>query len=332
MAMSDIWMEYTIFLLKALTIFGGIGFIITQVVRAKKNSSNLSAVSITKLNAEYDKTQAYLQQVACSRKDRKKREKELKKSKKQCQKNTKKSAKPRVFILSFKGDLRASAAEALRDEITAILLIAQAKDEVVVKLESPGGCVHDYGFAASQLARIREQEIMLTIAVDKMAASGGYLMASVANKIIAAPFAVIGSIGVILQTPNFHKLLKENNIQFEQLTAGDEKRTLTVFGHNTNEARKKAQAQIDQIHTLFIEFIQRYRPHIEPKQVATGKAWHASEAIDLQLIDALTTSDDYLFSLRHSHDLYTINKPSIKKSKLKQITSNISAWLLYNPV
>src|SRR4051794_18386256 len=148
-------------------------------------------------------------------------------------------ARRRVYVLDFHGDLAASKVDYLRNEITAVLTSAREQDKVLVRIESPGGLVHSYGLAASQLERVRERKIRLVAAVDKVAASGGYLMASVADHIIAAPFALIGSIGVVAQIPNVHRLLKKHDVDVEVLTAGKYKRTLTVFGENTDQGRAK---------------------------------------------------------------------------------------------
>lgn len=215
--------------------------------------------------------------------------------------------RPRVFVLDFTGDIRASAVASLRDEVTAILQVAGTADEVVVRLESPGGMVHSYGLAASQLARIRDRGIRLTAVVDKVAASGGYMMACVADRIVAAPFSIIGSIGVVMQLPNFHRLLKRKDIDFELLTAGEHKRTLTLFGENTEPARSKAREDLEDTHRLFKEFITQYRPGLDIDKVATGEHWFASRARAIGLVDELMTSDDYLLQRLDTHDVYGIS-------------------------
>lgn len=218
----------------------------------------------------------------------------------------KKRDKKRIFVLDFKGDVWASSVTALREEISAILPVARKNDEVVVRLESGGGVVQDYGFAASQLKRLREKKIHLTVLVDKIAASGGYMMASVADKLVAAPFAVIGSIGVLAEMPNFNRLLKKFDIDYELITAGEYKRTLTVFGENTREGREKMVDQLEDIHTLFKDFIQEHRPDVPMDKVATGEYWHGSRALELGLIDSVQTSDDYLITACERADVYKI--------------------------
>ena len=212
-----------------------------------------------------------------------------------------------MFVLDFDGDIRASAVSHLRQEITALLTIANKDDEIMVRLTSPGGMIPHYGLAASQLQRIRQREIPLTIAVDKVAASGGYMMACVANKIIAAPFAIIGSIGVLAQIPNFHRLLEKHHVEFEQLTAGEYKRTLTMFGKNTKEARGKMQEELEETHELFKDFITQNRNQIDIHQVATGEHWFASKAKEFNLIDDLQTSDDYLLQASNHRDVYHLS-------------------------
>ena len=201
---------------------------------------------------------------------------------------------PKLFILNFNGDIKASQTEQLRDEITRIILLAQAGDEVMVKIDSPGGAVNGYGLAASQLERLRHRNIPFSVCIDRMAASGGYLMACIANKIYAAPFAIVGSIGVIAQLPNFNKWLKKHNIDFEQVTAGQYKRTLTMFGENTKEGRKKFTEDLETIHQNFKDHVLAFRPQINIEKAATGEHWLAKDAMALGLVDELKTSDDYL--------------------------------------
>lgn len=229
----------------------------------------------------------------------------------------------KVFVLSFDGDIKASGVAALREEVTAIINIANPlQDEVVVCLESGGGMVHAYGLAAAQLARIRELNIPLTVAVDKVAASGGYLMACVANKILAAPFAIIGSIGVIVQMPNFHRLLKQKNIDFEQLTAGDYKRTLTLFGENTEEGRQKLREEIEEIHHLFKNQIHHYRQSLDIEKIATGEHWMGTQALELNLVDEIKTSDDYLLALSKHATVYELSY-QMKKSIGEKLAASV---------
>lgn len=216
------------------------------------------------------------------------------------------SGQQRVFVLNFHGDIRAQTVEAMREEVTTVLTMATDKDEVVVKVESGGGMVHAYGLAASQLQRVRDKGLTLTVCVDKVAASGGYMMAVVANKIIAAPFAVLGSIGVLVQIPNFHRLLKKHDIDYEMLTAGEYKRTLTVFGENTDKGREKFQEDLEDTHVLFKEFVAEQRPQLDIEKVATGEVWFGKRALERGLVDELQTSDAYLVARCESAEVYEV--------------------------
>ena len=228
---------------------------------------------------------------------------------------TRKKNNQKVYVLDFKGDMAASAVESLREEITLILATAKAgRDRVVLRLESPGGMVHGYGLAAAQLVRLRDAGFNLTICVDKVAASGGYMMACIANEIVSAPFAVLGSIGVVAQVPNFNRLLKEHNVDFELYTAGQYKRTVTMFGENTEEGKAKFEEELQQTHVLFKHFVEKYRPQLNVEKVATGEHWYGQDALDLNLVDKLQTSDEYLLSLLPQHDIYVIQtrkKPTL---------------------
>lgn len=221
----------------------------------------------------------------------------------------------KVYVLDFKGDTAASAVDNIREEITLILATAKAgRDRVVVRLESPGGMVHGYGLAAAQLVRLRDAGFQLTICVDKVAASGGYMMACIGSEIIAAPFAVVGSIGVVAQVPNFNRLLKEHHVDFELYTAGQFKRTVTMFGENTPEGKAKFEEELQQTHELFKHFVEKYRPQLNMEMVATGEHWYGRDALDLNLVDKLQTSDEYLLGLLPQHDVYVIQtrrKPTL---------------------
>lgn len=215
--------------------------------------------------------------------------------------------RPRVYVLRFEGDIRASSVESLREEITAILTMARPEqDRAIVCLESPGGMVPSYGLAAAQLARLREAGMDLTVTVDRVAASGGYMMAAVGHRIVAAPFAVLGSIGVVAQIPNFHRWLTRNDIDIELLTAGEYKRTLTMLGENTDEGRKKFREQLEEAHELFKTFLTRYRPQLDLEQVATGEHWYGEQAREMGLADELRTSDDLLLELIREADVFEL--------------------------
>ena len=221
--------------------------------------------------------------------------------------------KDRTFVIHFDGDTAASGVDFLSVEISAVLTMAGANDEVVICLESPGGMVHSYGLAASQMMRIRNKGIPLTAIVDRVAASGGYLMAAVANKILAAPFAVIGSIGVVAQIPNLHRLLKKNDVDVEVLTAGKYKRTLTLLGENTDEGREKFREELEDVHALFQEFVAENRPELDIEAVATGEAWYGKRALELKLVDGLATSDEYLIELCETRDVFEVTWEETKK-------------------
>ena len=222
--------------------------------------------------------------------------------------------KSKVFVLDFKGDIKASEAENLKLCITQCLELLDPKDdEVVLRLESPGGLVSGYGLAASELSRFRENGLRVTVCVDKVAASGGYLMSCVADQIVAAPFAVLGSIGVVAGMPNFNKILKKNDIDYELLTAGKYKRTLTMFGENTEEGKQKFLDQLEQIHVLFKNFVSRYRPKLDIEEIATGEYWFGEDAIKLNLADKIQTSEDYLIELSKSKDLFLLTHKEKKK-------------------
>lgn len=298
--------QYGLFLLKVVTLIAGILIVVAVtagILGKSKEERFKGKLDIKKLNKKYREMTDQLQEHLLSKKALKTYTKVQEKS----EKETEEHARRRVFVLDFNGDIKASAVDNLREEITSILSVAKVTDEILIRLESPGGAVHAYGLAASQLLRIKDKKIPLIVCVDKVAASGGYLMACVAEHIIAAPFAIIGSIGVIAQLPNFNKLLKKNAIDFEQLTAGEYKRTLSLFGENTDEGRHKLQEEIEVIHQQFKDFIAHNRPQININQVATGEHWTAARALELNLVDRLMTSDDYLWNASHHADIYEIS-------------------------
>lgn len=312
--MAEFFLEYGLFLAKTVTLV--VAFIavvlVIVAVASKKQPQGKDSIEIKKLNQKYDDMAMAVNSSILPKNAVKKLTKEEKQKHKQKQKSPEEERR-RIFVLNFHGDIRASAVASLREEITAILMVANEKDEVFVRLESGGGVVHAYGLAASQLMRVRERNIPLTVAVDKVAASGGYMMACVANKIIAAPFSIVGSIGVVAQIPNFHRLLKKHDIDFEQFTAGEFKRTVTMFGENTEEGRIKFRKEVEDIHLLFKDFITQHRPKVDIASVSTGEHWPGIRALENQLVDELKTSDDYLLDNSKDADLFEI-KFSTKKS------------------
>jgi serine protease SohB len=314
--------EYGIFLLETLTIvIAIIAIILTIVVAASKGGGDSKgALKLKKINDKYQNYKDALEAQLFDKKELKEKQKALKKEEKKLKKEKKQTSdkKPHLFVLSFSGDMHASQVTPLREEIDAILQVANAGDEVIVKLESPGGVVHGYGLAASQLLRIRDAGLKLTVSVDKVAASGGYMMAAVANQIVAAPFAVIGSIGVVMQLPNFNKLLKKNDIEIEQITAGEYKRTLTMLGENSDADREKVKHDLEEVHTLFKQWIINHRRQIDIEEVANGDIWFGQEAIDNKLVDKISTSDQLLLELSEQYELIEVTY-EIKKSMASKI-------------
>ncbi|KTD25481.1 signal peptide peptidase SppA [Legionella lansingensis] len=305
--------EYGLFLLKALTLVIALLLAVAGIIVLSRKAK--PKLEITSLNKQYDETK---QRMAHDIKNKKAEKK--KKSK---------DEKASLYVVDFHGDIKASQAEELREAITAILSIAEEKDEIVVRLESPGGAVNAYGLAASQLQRIRNKKIPLTVCIDKMAASGGYLMACVANKIIAAPFAIIGSIGVVAQLPNFHRWLKKNDIDIELLTAGEYKRTLTLFAENTEKGRKKFQEELENIHQVFRAYVLANRPQLDIDHVSTGEHWLAKDAFDLKLVDELSTSDDYLTEKMADFNTFKITvhgKKSLVEKLMKPVMKLLHPW------
>ncbi|MDQ5910589.1 MAG: serine protease SohB [Pseudomonadota bacterium] len=298
--------EYGMFLAKAITlviaVLALVGGIVALVARGSGESESRGRLDIRHLNDDYDQMALALKSAILPKKALKQFQKEHKAREKQHDK----TERHRVFVLNFHGDIRAAAVASLREEVTAVLTSAQPEDEVIVRLESAGGMVHGYGLAAAQLLRLRERQIKLTVAVDKVAASGGYMMACVADRIVAAPFAILGSIGVIAQLPNFNRLLKKHDVDFEQFMAGEHKRTVTLFGENTDKGRQKFQEEIEDVHTLFKDFVKNHRPQLDLERVATGEHWFGARALDCRLVDELRTSDDVLLDASTSADLYEI--------------------------
>lgn len=302
----DALQQYALYLAQTATWLVALLLLTAGVVAlvSKDKPAAKSKLKIKNLNKKFHAMREQLQKAVLGKKELKNAHKTEKKEKKA---HKDQNSKPRMFLFEFKGDIKASAVDNLRECVSALLCVAGRDDEVVVIIDSGGGMVHSYGLAASQLQRIRDKGIKLTVCIDKIAASGGYLMASVAHKIIAAPFAIVGSIGVVAQFPNFHRLLKKNDIDYEQVTAGEHKRTLTLFGENTDKAREKVQEDINEIHQLFKEHIQKHRAQIDMDKVATGEVWLGTKAFDLNLVDRISTSDDYLFKNSELYDIFEVS-------------------------
>ncbi len=309
--------EYGLFLAKAVTIVVAIIFVIAAILslRHRRQQPPEGTIEVTDLGERFKHFEEDLRNAVMDEDDLKawhkaerKREKSERKERQRLHKaGEEEGAQRRIFVLDFDGDVQASAVENLREEISAVLTLATADDQVLVRLESSGGMVHSYGLATSQLQRIRNAGLPLTVAVDAVAASGGYMMACVASTIIAAPFAIIGSIGVMAQLPNFHRLLKKHDIDVELHTAGEFKRTLTVFGENTEKGRRKFLEELEETHQLFKQFVAANRPQVDIDNIATGEIWYGSQALQRQLIDTVQTSDEFLMSQRDEWELFQVH-------------------------
>ncbi len=340
--------EYGLFLAKAATLVIAVLFVVAAVAglshRGKKGHDG--EIEVKHLNRNVQKMRETIEHEVYSKDWLKQHDKEQKKKEKQEQKKHKQekfdeAKQSRVYLLDFDGDIRASGVNNLRQEITAVLAIAKPEDEVVIRLESPGGMVHGYGLAASQLRRIRDKGIPLTVCVDKVAASGGYMMACIGSKILAAPFAVIGSIGVVAQLPNFHRLLKKHDIDFEVLTAGEYKRTLTIFGENTEKGRQKFLDDLEETHQLFKSFVSENRSQVDIEEVAKGEIWYGSRALEKNLIDLVQTSDDYILEKCNEAEVYQVKyheKKSIAEkfgfsmaTIIETVSLRLSKFLLNTP-
>lgn len=314
--------EYGLFLAKIITIVVAVAAIAAIIVNVAQRKRQRGELRVTNLSEQYqemrdDLAMALLdghQQKLWHKAQKKKRKQEAKAAKARAkQGETRDTDKPRVWVLDFKGSMDAHEVNALREEVTAVLAVVKPQDQVVLRLESPGGVVHGYGLAASQLQRLRDKNIPLTIAVDKVAASGGYMMACVADRIVSAPFAIIGSIGVVAQIPNFNRFLKSKDIDIELHTAGQYKRTLTLLGENTEEGRQKFREDLNETHQLFKAFVHRMRPTLDIEQVATGEHWYGEQALEKGLIDEINTSDDVILNLMEGRDVLNVRYLQRKK-------------------
>ncbi len=311
--MMEFLSQYGLFLLKTVTLVIATLLLIAGIFSIGRKPR--SKLEVTSLNEQHEHVHSLMLKEILGKKAEKK-----KKDKKK---------HPTLYVIDFHGDIKASQVEQLREEVSAILSIAKPEDEVLVRLDSPGGSVNGYGLAAAQLQRIRDKNIPLTVSIDKVAASGGYLMACVANCIIAAPFAIIGSIGVVAQIPNFHRWLKKNNVDVELLTAGEYKRTLTLFAENTDKGRKKFQEDLEKIHTVFRDYVLSNRSQLDIEKVSTGEHWLAKDAFDLRLVDKLATSDDYLIGKMQNFKAFKLtihSKGSLVNKLIKPVMNLMHPW------
>ena len=321
--MAEFFADYGLFLLKTLTIVIAIIVVMAAAASAQRRASH-EGLEVENLNDKYRKLSDALRKAVSTKDEQKKAAKARKRDAKAEEKRE--HSRPRSFVIDFKGDLKATAVAHLREEISAVLDVATPDDEVILRLENHGGIVHEHGLAASQLARVRDREVPLIVCVDKVAASGGYLMACVASHIYAAPFAILGSIGVLAQIPNFNRMLDSHGVDFEQVTAGKYKRTVTMFGKNTDEDRAKLKEELEDVHTLFKAAVSRYRPDLDLDKVATGEHWYGARAIELGLADEIRTSDEVLTERAADRDLYALTY-RIRQPLQKRLMANVDAAL-----
>lgn len=312
--MIEFLMEYGLFLAKTVTLLIAVILVITVMAataQARQHHGQKGDIQVTPLNEFYDDLRDAVREGVLDKDTLKAERKRERKAEKLKQKHKHKSKtseaeRKRVFVLDFDGDVKASGVEALATEISAVISIARKQDEVVLRLESPGGQVHAYGLAASQLMRLRQAEIPLTVCVDKVAASGGYMMACTANQIVAAPFSILGSIGVIAELPNFHRALKKYDVDYEIYTAGEFKRTVTMLGENTDAGKRKFNEEIEETHGLFKQLVSDQRPSIDIDAIATGEHWYGTQCLERGMIDVVMTSEAYLLAASKDCDLYEL--------------------------
>ena len=335
--------QYGLFLAKVATIVVAIIIVLGAIVASgsrQKKPDKKGSIKVTQLNDHYDEMREVLRRSVLDKDQLKKVHKEEKKAakaelkrsrgkEKQQQKSDKgpdsdsgllSERKKRSYVLNFTGDIAAEAVTSLREEITAILTLAERTDEVILRLESPGGMVHAYGLASSQLLRIKNAGIPLTICVDKVAASGGYMMACLADKLVSAPFAIIGSIGVLVQIPNFHRVLKKNDIDYEIISAGEFKRTLTTFGEITQKGKDKVQEDVETIHGLFKQWVKDHRPSVDIDKISTGETWVGMQAKERYMVDEIKTSDECILTACETADVFEVEY-EIKKTIQEKLSS-----------
>ena len=327
------FINFVFFAFSTLLVVAAIIFVIgsffSLLSKAKQEAARLAKgkLEINKIATEYKQTKQQLLETLLEKKEYKKFLKEQKELNKQ------NKPKQKAFVLNFKGDIHASQVENLRNEVSAVLAVANPENEIIVRIDSPGGVVNCYGFAAAQLERIRQSGINLTVCIDQVAASGGYMMSAVAHKIIAAPFAIVGSIGVVGTIPNIRELLEKNGINVEMHTSGEHKRTLTTVGVNTEEGRNKFKQDLESIHELFKKHILVYRPSLDINKVATGEYWFGKDALELGLIDKIQTYDDYLIDLLNKqYNVYEVSyvikkEKGFLKSKLNMLKRTMANFL-----
>ncbi len=303
--MSQFFVDYGLFLAKTLTVVAAVVVIIVAATAASRKGRESGGLIVKNLNDRFRELGDALRREVMSKSEFKARAKEQKAALKARGKSGADDRK-RLFVLDFHGDIKATGVAGLREEVSAVIAVARPEDEVLLRLENYGGLVHEHGLAAAQLSRLRDRDIRLTVAVDKVAASGGYMMACIANHLVSSPFAVIGSIGVLAQIPNFHRLLDQHGVRVEQIKAGRYKRTVTMFGENTDEDRAKLTEELEDVHVLFRQLIAGYRPDLDLDRVATGEHWYGPRALELGLVDELKTSDDLLLDALDGRDLYSV--------------------------
>jgi len=307
--------EYGLFLAKIVTFVVAALVVVSIVVSASqrmRHGEDDGEIQVTRFNEKLKDIRESLEGAMMSPGARKNWLKKLKKrdkedARKQKDTSASKEAPGRLFVMDFHGDIKASATSSLRRCVSAILAVADPeKDRVAVRLESGGGMVHSYGLASAQLDRVRQKGVPLTVCVDKVAASGGYMMACVGDRIIASPFAILGSIGVVAQIPNLHRFLKKNDVDFEVLTAGEHKRTLTIFGENTEKGRQKFRDDLEDTHQLFKHYVSERRPSVDIDKVSNGDIWFGQRALEVNLVDELKTSDQFLVDACDDHDVIIV--------------------------
>ena len=243
--------------------------------------------------------------------------------------------KSNLYYLEFEGDIQASEAAKLKQEILVCLQVAKPTDVFLILVESSGGSVSNYGDLYSVMEMIKKRGHTLWVAIDRVAASGGYLISLPADKIFATPFALIGSIGVLSEVPNFGGLLDKYGVKMEEYTAGERKMNISMFRENGEEQKEHHRKKLGKIHELFKAQLVKYRGGlIEKKGVDIGELmegdfWMGENAFELGLVDELKSSVEILLDEKDHFNILKVNYHN--EPKMAGIMGMLKPKMKFNP-
>ncbi|QBE64806.1 S49 family peptidase [Pseudoduganella lutea] len=212
-------------------------------------------------------------------------------------------------LVEIEGDIEAQGSGAASVVIPALnkAFSDDGSVAVVLHINSPGGSPVQAGMIVDEIRRLRQgyPEKPLYVVVDEICASGGYYIASAADKIYVNKASIIGSIGVLMDGFGFTGTMEKLGVERRLITAGANKGFMDPFSPQSDKQKQHAQAMLNEIHEQFIETVRagRGKRLQETPETFSGSFWTGARAIDMGLADELGSVDSVARDVVKAEDI-----------------------------